>query len=165
MNKKILIMGIGNDILKDDGIGPRLVHDLARTIDNPYVRFDNACCGGLEIMEYIKGYSKVIFIDAVRTINGKPGDVYYFNPSDFRETSNLSNLHDINFLTALRLGNTLELDLPADLHIIAIEIVEDLEFGEEFSPLLKERYPAILNETSVIINRIIGHQEDNDRAV
>ncbi len=154
--KKTLILGLGNDILTDDMIGPRLVHDLAQMIDDPNVQFDTACCGGLEIMEYIKGYEKVVFIDAIRTRDGKPGDVYYFIPSDFRETSHLSSLHDVSFLTALKLGNTLNLGLPDDLHIIAVEIIEDMEFSEEFTPPLKERYPGILEEVFAIVKRVIG---------
>ena len=157
--KNTLILGLGNDILTDDGIGPRITHDLAQMINDPDVQFDTACCGGLEIMEHIKGYKKVVFIDAIRTRNGKPGDVYYFIPSDFQETSNLSNLHDVSFLTAIKLGTTLELGLPDDLHIIAIEIFEDIEFSNEFSPILKERYPEILDKSSVIINQIIAQKK------
>ena len=147
---------MGNDILTDDGLGPRIVRDLAQMIDGPIVQFETACSGGLEIMEYIQGYEKVVFIDAIRTRDGKPGDVYYFVPSDFRETSHLSSLHDVDFLTALKLGNTLNLGLPADLHIIAVEIIEDMEFSEEFTPPLKERYPAILEEVFAIVKRVIG---------
>jgi len=158
-NKKILILGLGNDILTDDGIGPQLVRDLGKIFESPDIQFNTACCGGLEIMEYIKGYKKVVFIDAIRTRNGKPGDVYYFIPSDFQETSNLSNLHDVSFLTAIKLGTTLELGLPDDLHIIAIEIFEDIEFSNEFSPILKERYPEILDKSSVIINQIIAQKK------
>jgi hydrogenase maturation protease len=156
MNKKTLIMGLGNNILTDDGIGPRLVCDLAQMINNPNIQFDTASCGGLEIMEYIRGYEKVVFIDSIRNRNGKPGDVYYFMPSDFRETTNLSNLHDINFLTALELGNSLSLDLPVDLHIIAVEIIEDMEFSEEFTPLLKEKYPGILENVFAFVMQVVG---------
>lgn len=152
---KTLILGLGNDILTDDRMGPQIVHDLAKMIDELNVHFNTASCGGLEIMEYIKGYEKVIFIDAIRTRQGKPGDVYYFIPAEFRETLHLSSLHDINFITALKLGNTLNMDLPADLHIIAIEIIEDMEFSEEFTPLLKEKYPEILNEVFAIVKRIL----------
>ena len=155
MKKGTLILGLGNDILTDDGIGPRLVNDLAQVFHNPSVRFDIAGCGGLEIMEYIKGYKKVIFIDAIRTRNGKPGDVYYFLPSDFRETSHLSNLHDVYFLTALKLGNVLELDLPVDLHFIAVEIVEDMEFSEELTPQLMEKYPVIFDEVYKKVSELI----------
>jgi hydrogenase maturation protease len=151
-----LILGLGNDILTDDGIGPRLVQDLSQMIDDPSVKFDMASCGGLEIIEYIKGYEKVVLIDAIRTQDGKPGDVHYFIPSDFLETSHLSNLHDINFLTALNLGNTLKMGLPADVHIIAVEIIEDMVFSNEFTTPLKEKYPGILEEVYVLINRIRG---------
>ncbi len=152
---KILILGMGNDILMDDGIGPRLVRDLSGMNINPNIRFNVAGCGGFEIMEYIKGYDKVIFIDAIRTRNGKPSDVYYFIPSDFRETSHLSNLHDIYFLTALKLGNKLELNLPVDLHIIAVEIIEDLEFSEDLTLPLKRKYPQILKKVLSLIKKII----------
>ncbi len=155
MNKKTLILGLGNNILTDDGIGPRLVYDLAGMIRNPCIRFDTASCGGLEILEYIKDYEKVVFIDSIRIHDGKPGDVYYFIPSDFRETSHLSNLHDINFLTALELGNSLGLGLPVDLHIIAVGIIEDMVFSEEFTPELKEKYPVILEDVYAIVKRII----------
>ena len=153
--KKILILGMGNDILSDDGIGPRLVRDLSQMNVSPNIRFDVACCGGLEIMEYIKGYDKVIFIDAIRTQNGKPGDVYCFIPSDFRETSHLSNLHDIYFLTALKLGKKLELNLPDDLHIIAVEILEDKEFSEKLTLPLRKEYSRIFKKVLSYSKKII----------
>jgi hydrogenase maturation protease len=154
-NKKTLILGIGNDILTDDGIGSRLVSDLINLICDPDIHYDTACCGGLEIVEYIKDYERVVFIDAIRTQAGRPGDVYYFIPSDFRETSHLSSLHDVSFLTALKLGHTLNLGLTGDLHIIAIEIIEDMEFSEELTCQLKKRYPEILEEVLAIVKRII----------
>ena len=156
LNKKTIVIGIGNEILSDDGIGPRLVRGLSEMIDTPNVNFTSAFCGGLEIMEHIRGYEKAIIIDAIHTRKGKPGNVYYFTPSDFRETSNLSNLHDVNFITALHLGNILDLNLPSDLHIIAVEIIEDREFSEKLTPLLEIRYPEILEEVTALIKKIIS---------
>jgi hydrogenase maturation protease len=157
-NKKTLILGLGNNILTDDGIGSRLVHDLELMIGDTDINYNSACCGGLEIIEYIKGYELVVFIDAIRTLKGKPGDVYYFIPSDFRETSHLSSLHDVSFLTALKLGDSLKLDLPTDLHIIGIEIIEDMEFSEDFTPPLKERYPGILQEVFELVKQIMSRE-------
>jgi len=153
-DNKILILGLGNEILTDDSIGPRLVRSLERELDRQEIEFSTACCGGLEIMEAIRGYKKAVLIDAIRTKSGSPGTVYYFNPSAFRETSNLSNLHDINFITALRLGNILELDLPADLHIIAVEIVEDRIFSESLTPVMAMKYPDILEEVYTMVKDI-----------
>jgi hydrogenase maturation protease len=157
-NKKTLILGLGNNILTDDGIGSQLVHDLELMIGDTDINYNSASCGGLEIIEYIKGYELVVFIDAIRTLKGKPGDVYYFIPSDFRETSHLSSLHDVSFLTALKLGDSLKLDLPTDLHIIGIEIIEDMEFSEDFTPPLKERYPGILQEVFELVKQIMSRE-------
>ncbi|MGD0340235.1 MAG: hydrogenase maturation protease [Bacteroidales bacterium] len=156
-DKRTLILGIGNEILSDDGIGPRLVKNLAQMFNEPYLHFKTASCGGLEIMESIRSFDRAILVDAIRTRDGKPGNVYYFNPSDFRETSNLSNLHDINFLTALKLGDILRLDLPTDLNIIAVEIIEDLEFSEELTPVMNKMYPEILAKVYDLIIQITNN--------
>jgi hydrogenase maturation protease len=154
-DKRTLILGVGNDILTDDGIGSRLVTDLIKLINRPDILFNTACCGGLEIVEYIKDFKRVILVDAIRTQGGRPGDVYYFIPSDFRETSHLSNMHDVSFLTALELYDTLNLSLPDEIHIIAVEIAEDMIFSEEFTLQLKERYPGVLEKVLDIIKEII----------
>jgi hydrogenase maturation protease len=157
---KTLILGLGNEILTDDSIGPRIVSRLSGIINRPDIDFRTLSCGGLEIIEQIEGYDRVIFIDGMRNRDGKPGDVYYFLPSDFRETSNLSNLHDINFLTALNLGKSLDLELPTDLHILGIEIVEDMEFGEELTAALKGKYSEILSEVVTLVKGIIDKPEN-----
>jgi len=153
---KTLVLGIGNEILTDDGIGPRLIKKLPGIIGRNDIKYSVACCGGLDVMEYIQGYNKVILIDAIRTPYGEPGSVYHFTLSDFRETSNLSNLHDVSFITALHLGNILEMDLPSDLHIIAVEIIEDREFSENLTPALEKKFTEILNKITELIRTITG---------
>jgi hypothetical protein len=60
----------------------------------------------------------------------------------------------IYFTTALHLGNILELDLPSDLHIIAVEIIEDRELSERLSPALQKMYPEILEKVTFLIRQI-----------
>lgn len=153
--KRTLVLGLGNEILTDDSIGPRIVNDLKPQYSKQGIEFATACCGGLEIIEYIEGFDKVILIDAILTGKDIPGTVYYFKPSDFTETLHLSNLHDISFLTALSLGNTLNLKLPLDIDIIAIEILVDREFGEKLSPELSEKYPHILSSIKKEIDSVL----------
>jgi hydrogenase maturation protease len=145
-DEKILILGIGNDILKDDGIGPRLVKDLKKESFPEGVSFETSAMGGLEILELIRDYHTVLILDAIKTRDGVPGEVYYFNPEDFHETMHLSNLHDVNFITALELAKKIKLSIPETIHIIAVEIVEDLEFGRSLSPELEAEYPKILEK-------------------
>ena len=141
-----LVLGIGNEILTDDGIGPKLVNDLSKDCPDQNVHFECASVGGLEIIELLGGYDEAVLIDAIRTKDGIPGSVYLFSPDDFKETTHLSNLHDISFLTALRLGKELNIQLPDKIRIIAIEIIEDLELSDELTPPLNSCYPQILKE-------------------
>lgn len=143
---KTLILGIGNDILMDDGIGPKLVNQLKLSSLKDCYTFETACLGGLEILEFISGYTEVIIIDAIKTKNGIPGDVYWFTPEDFKETLHLSNFHDVSFLTALELGKYLGFLIPVKIRILAVEIVEDAIFGNEFSAQVQAKYEDIYNE-------------------
>jgi hydrogenase maturation protease len=143
---KILILGIGNEILKDDGIGPKVVIQLQEEEYPSQITFETCSLGGLEVLEIIKDYDTVFIIDALKTENGIPGKVYYFRPEDFRETLHLSNLHDVNFLTALEMARRIGMKIPGFIEIIAIEIIEDYEFGQELTPELEIKYPQIYAE-------------------
>ena len=99
-----LILGIGNDILTDDGIGIKLVQKLQKDLAKPNVAFLTAAVGGLEILELISGYEVVIIIDAIKTKDGVPGIIYHLTPSHFKETLHLSSFHDVSFLSALDLA-------------------------------------------------------------
>ena len=142
----ILILGIGNEILTDDGIGPKLVIELKKVIKHHHVSFLTAAAGGLEILEMIRDYDKVIIIDAIKTENGIPGSIYYLNPKNFKETLHISSFHDVSFLTALTLAEKLNMPVPTEIDIIAIEIVEDLTFSNEFSVEAAKKYNKIYEE-------------------
>ena len=144
--KEILVLGIGNDILSDDGIGPKLVKRLENIPSFRSIDFMTTYLGGLEILELIQGYKKLIIIDAIKTRNGTPGDVYLFDIDSFKETHHISNFHDISFISALKLGEELDFIMPADIKIIAVEIVEDHEFSNEFSIPVKMKYDKIYEE-------------------
>lgn len=154
VEKKILVLGIGNDILMDDGIGPKLVNGLKEKFPNPDIKYETTWMGGLDILEFIQGYQTVIFIDAIKTKDGIPGTIYHFTLSDFKETLHLSSLHDVSFLTAIEMGKKIGHAIPENIHIIAIEIVEDMVFGESFTPQLKKRYQEIFRLVSNYLHSI-----------
>ncbi|MEN8117689.1 MAG: hydrogenase maturation protease [Bacteroidota bacterium] len=143
--KKIetLVLGIGNDILTDDGIGPRLCDFLKDRYKDKPIQFEKLNVGGLEVLEFIQGYKTVVFIDAIKTVGGQIGEVYLYTPDNFKETLHLSNLHDTSFITALELGKSLEFRIPENMYIIAIEIKEDMVFSEYFTEELAIRYNEI----------------------
>lgn len=160
MKENVLILGIGNDILMDDGIGPRLVSDLEKKGSGTGIRYQTTTLGGLDILECIQGYEMVVFIDAIKTRGGVVGDVYEFSLEDFMETLHLSNLHDISFLTAIEMGRRMGMQVPPDIRIIAVEILEDQVFGDRFTPQLESRYPQIVSLVEGKIHRFMRHKPE-----
>ena len=146
MKKNKLVLGVGNDILMDDGIGPRVVETLEEKWPLPGVDYRTTTLGGLDILDFIQGYRWVAFVDAIKTRDGVPGSVYEFTTDDFKETLHLTNLHDISFLSAIELGKQLDFVIPEKIYIFAIEILEDQVFGEDFTPPLQEKFEQIIEE-------------------
>lgn len=155
IKKETLVLGIGNDILTDDGIGPKLCDFLKEKYKDRAIQFEKLNVGGLEILEFIQGYKTVIFIDAIKTLNGQIGDVYLYTPDNFSETLHLSNLHDTNFITALELGKSLGFSIPNNMYIIAIEIREDMVFSEYFTEELALRYEEIKQKVVSHLDELI----------
>jgi hydrogenase maturation protease len=154
MNEKpILILGIGNKILSDDGIGIRLIEDLQDYFKDSCLHFKTACAGGLEIVELMQDYEHVIILDAIKTKGGKPGKIYYFTLQDFKDSLHTSNFHDISFLIALEFGKTSGMKVPGDIKILAIEIVEDMYFSENFSNEIQIRYNFIKSKVRDFIQK------------
>lgn len=142
---KILILGIGNEVLKDDGIGPKIVKDLRSRIQVENIDYKNSVVGGMETIEMMKAYEKVVIIDAIFTKGGIPGTVYYSSYPNHKKTLHLSNAHDISFDMSVRLALKLGIPVPSRIKVIAVEILEDREFGEELTKPLAESYNDILS--------------------
>ncbi|MGD8245396.1 MAG: hydrogenase maturation protease, partial [Anaerolineae bacterium] len=71
---RTLVLGMGNTILCDDGIGIYVVRQVAQRFQRENVDFSEASVGGLRILDVIGGYKRVIMVDAIQTRDGKPGE-------------------------------------------------------------------------------------------
>jgi hydrogenase maturation protease len=148
--KKILVLGLGNKILCDDGIGVRLTEHLQESFSHPEVRFETACSGGLDIIEMMYGYEQVIVIDAIKT-TGYPGQVYLLAPVDLASSLHISTFHDISFPIALELAQRSGMQVPGKIAIIAVNIIEDLLFSEDLSDPIEKKYNSILQNVKELL--------------
>ena len=153
---EMLVLGIGNDILTDDAIGPKLVKRLKADSKVDGALFETAAVGGMQVLDFMGGFKRAIIIDAIRTDGGTPGDVYHLTPDNFKETLHLSSFHDMNFLVALEFAKKMEIDIPAQIDIIAIEIVEDLTFSNDFSPSIEKKYNEIYLQVAILVEKLLA---------
>jgi len=151
MNKvRTIVLGMGNPILCDDAVGIRLARDFqARAPRRPEVDYVVDCSvGGLNLLDLVTGYDRLIVFDSIQGGGGPPGTWYQMTGESFRETMNLTNVHDANFTTAMELGRLMgsRLPSPADTHIFAVEIADNTTFCEQMTPLLEAAYPRLAQE-------------------
>lgn len=141
---KTRIIGLGNPILSDDGVGiytaRKLQAQLPDTVDCDVIE---VAVGGLTLMEQMVDYQRCILIDALWAPADEVGQVSVFSIADLPETLNTRSSHDVDLPTALRIGRELGAVLPDDahLHIVAITANNVLEFGEQPSPAVCAAIP------------------------
>jgi len=140
---KTLILGLGNPILTDDGIGIHVVREVAARCQREDVTFAEASVGGLRLLEIIAGYDRGILVDAIQTPGGKPGDICRLRPDDLRASLHVGSTHDLSLPSTLTLGRGLGMKLPDDeaIVIIAIEVEDVLTFSEECTPAVAAAIP------------------------
>ena len=132
---KTLVLGLGNPILTDDGVGIRVARFLESGLGGaPGLDVAEASVGGLRLMQVVAGYDRVILVDAIQTAQGQPGEIYLLTLDAFCTTLHSGCSHDMDLFTALELGRRLGMDMPEDVHIVAIEAADVLSFGESCTP-------------------------------
>ncbi len=157
---KTLVLGMGNPILCDDRVGLRLTAELraCSAACSGLVTISDCTVGGLNLLDVVAGFDRLIVLDSIKTAGGKPGSWYYFRGSSLQETMNLSNVHDANFATTLELGRRMGMKLPADddIHVFAVEVADNLSFGESLTPELEEALPEIADEILAEIRELLA---------
>lgn len=142
--KKVLVYGIGNPYRCDDAIGIKVAQELAEKIAEPLIDIKWGSIDGIAILDEIVGYERVIFIDSVKTENGKPGDIYKIKPSSQNDSDETFTSHGINFMTALRFGKKFDLKMPEQIDIYAVEIIDNTSFSEECTEKVKASIPKLV---------------------
>lgn len=147
--RPVLVVGLGNPILSDDGIGWRVAAFVRewlakREPHDRVVEVKEVAVGGLSLAEMLVGYERAIIIDAIMTEQGVPGTVYHFQLVDLPGTLNTASAHDTNLVTALRALRRFGADVPQDdaIHIVAIEAQDVWTFNERCSPPVEAAIPA-----------------------
>jgi len=139
-NQNKLIIGCGNLLLSDEGLGVHLIEYLKQQNLPEDIELIDGGTAGFELIEFIRGAQKVVIVDAVKA-GGRPGQIYRLGPADFEtESRPKMSLHGISlkdvFASAEKLG-----PLPK-IKIIGAEPAEIKE-GTELSAEIKQILPKL----------------------
>ena len=144
---KTLVLGLGNPLLTDDGVGIRVAEVVeAHLPSEATVDVTQVSVGGLRLMEAMLGYDRVILVDALCSQAGKPGTIQRMTLADLQTltpTEHSTNAHDTTLSVAWNLGRRLGLSLPREVIIYAIHVQNVTDFGEELTPSVAQAVPKV----------------------
>lgn len=140
--KPILILGIGNILLKDEGIGVHVVNKLKdMPLPNDIEVMDGGTVG-IDLLFYIEGRQKVIVVDTVKA-GEAPGTIYRFTDRDLGlKKEFLRTAHGIDFSDVVNTSRMLGTK-PEEIVFIGVEPA-DISEGLEPTPLIAKRIPGII---------------------
>jgi hydrogenase maturation protease len=144
--KKILIYGIGNPFRCDDAVGIKVVEVLKEKIKESHITVKSGSIDGLVMLDEIIDYDEVIFVDSIKTEDGKPGDMYKINIDPCKVPTSLSASHGIDFVTALNMGKRMGYTMPEHITIHAIEIQDNTSFDEECTEAVQKSIPEVVKK-------------------
>jgi hydrogenase maturation protease len=162
-SEKILVIGLGNPILGDDGVGWVVARQVERDHGNdPVIEVDCLALGGLSLMERLIGYRHVILVDSLNTGQRPQGAVVAFTLEELVDLTygHASAAHDASLKTSLDVGRKLDAVLPADkdVHVVAIEAQHVYDFKDELSPAIAAAVPVAVARVLELIAKIEAGQ-------
>jgi hydrogenase maturation protease len=133
---KTLILGIGNLLRSDDGVGLHVIEALRKEETGDNIDLIEAL-SGLDILDAIKGYDRIILVDAIKT-GGEPGTIYELSLKDIQDkhTNHSFSTHlNMDLQTMLELGDRLfPGKIPKDIRIIAVEAEDVTTISDRCTP-------------------------------
>jgi hydrogenase maturation protease len=158
---KILILGIGNYLMGDEGIGVQIANRLLEDDSLPdEVDVLDGGTGGFHLLEYFEQYPNVILIDA--TLDGNaPGTIRLIKPKFAKDFPQAMSTHDIglkDMVSALQLMGKMPI---IDLFVVSIETIQ--QQGIELTPTIENVTPIIIDKVKTLMLEILDEVHQVER--
>ena len=149
MNNTVVI-GIGNILMQDDGIGVHIISLLKSNSISSNIELIDGGTSTLDMLCYFTDYKKVVVIDSLKA-GYLPGTIYKITPNDIMSyrKENLS-IHDVQILDVVKIANLM--GYYPEVTIIGVEPLS-MDYGLELSDEIKKIIPELINQVKIEISK------------
>ncbi|MFQ6117317.1 MAG: hydrogenase maturation protease [Candidatus Bipolaricaulia bacterium] len=141
MGRKTIVLGLGNLLMGDEGVGVHVIRRLQELELPPGVEPVDGGTAGIDLLPVFKEAARVIVVDAVRA-GGEAGSIYRFGPKELEEASQEAlSLHQLSLGEVLQAASLLGIE--PEVTIIGVE-PKQIAPGMEISPELTEALPRVI---------------------
>ncbi|GAB6122813.1 HyaD/HybD family hydrogenase maturation endopeptidase [Dysgonomonas termitidis] len=138
---KTLILGIGNILLKDEGVGIHTIHALEKIKLPSGVDLMDGGTGGFHLLSWLESYDHIIMIDATLD-NNPPGTVRLLHPRYASDFPPLMSAHEIGLRDMMAVMELTESMPKVDL--IVVSAADISEVGMDLSPEVEKAIPDVI---------------------
>ncbi|MCD6320365.1 MAG: hydrogenase maturation protease [Candidatus Desulfofervidaceae bacterium] len=151
---KIMVLGIGNILMKDEGVGVRTVEHMKKLDLPKEVELMDGGTSTPLLFPYFTEVDHLIVIDAVKG-NMPPGSIYRLKPEDLLPPDDSPvSLHDLGLVNALQMAEQVGMR-PKTVIIFGVE-PKEIDWGMELTPEIERRIPTIAQIVLDEINKLIN---------
>ncbi len=140
-----LVLGIGNDIKRDDVVGLRVVEALEERFEDDRVAFETMTSGRIMLIDELAGHDRVFIVDSIKTDGGTPGDWYVVDPEELEGDTGFLATHNVGFKTLRQLGESIGEHMP-EVTVYAIEVEDPFAFAEGMTDAVAAAVPQLVEE-------------------
>ncbi|MFB0563347.1 MAG: hydrogenase maturation protease [Candidatus Lokiarchaeia archaeon] len=141
--QRTVIIGVGNLLMGDEGLGVHVVEELNERELPPDVKVIDGGTGGIALLNLMEGADKVILIDAVLG-GGQPGEIYVMGIDKLMTgVVRFFSLHEMDLLSTLKIGKELD-KLPPELVLVGVEPNNYQEYSMDLTPEVKAVIPKVI---------------------
>jgi hydrogenase maturation protease len=153
---RTLVLGLGNPILGDDGVGLRVVERLGVSGalgSAGGVDVVARCVGGLDLLFSVVGYDDLIVVDARQLPGGEAGAVEIIREEEMGQVHlDLVRDHWLNLPTSLELGRRLRWRVPGRVRAVIVDVGDGgFDFGEELSEAVAQSVPVAVEAVLTLL--------------
>ena len=140
---KTLVVGLGNPILGDDGVGWKVAEEVKKLLPaDSCVDVECLSLGGISLMEHLIDYSCAVLVDSF-ALDEPLGSILILKLDDLPNYSayHTASPHDTSLQNAIAMGKALGAKLPDEVMVVGVATKRIHEFGEKLSPPVKDAVP------------------------
>jgi hydrogenase maturation protease len=142
-SNSILVMGVGNYLMGDEGIGVQTIQQMAKQDLPEYIDILDGGTGGFLLLNCFESYPVIIFVDA--TMDGKPpGTISLIRPKFASDFPSALSVHDVGLKDMIEAVYLM--DQVPDIHLFTISIKEIKPMTLELSQEVKEAIPKLIDK-------------------
>lgn len=131
---RVLVLGLGNDMMTDDAVGLHVANEVRRRLaGHRSIEVRTALEMGLALLDQITGFEHLILVDSIQTGSARPGHVHELKPTGFAGRITRSP-HSLGIEHVCAVGRSLGLEVPRHIRIVAIEVEDPFAMGTEMTP-------------------------------